>query len=781
MRGIDRKHVFAFLAQWLPLLAVLGLALALRLIFVTGMVFSDDLGYAQAANDLTRGVFRLSPWPAGQARIGLYAPTALLYLLFGANDVTTLAWPLFCSLLSVVFIYHIGRVLAGESTGLLASFLWTLLPLDISAATSFLPDGPLATFSSGAVLFFLIGERAQGRRAWLMFGLSLACLGYAILIKPLGLIVLVFIVVYVVSRRRLGRQLWIGLAGAVAVGLALIVYYFVIVPRHGPAMDTQVPLLHLIASTATDWWDQVLNQSPEFRVITPLVVVAVVIAMANRRREAVFPLLWLGSMFFYFEFGSISPFRYQPISVFRMIRHILLVIPPAVILAGMYLAKGMSTTTVRRLVVGLGFGIVTIAWIGSRGASPLPGWVIGQNDLERPFAVLSALGAVVAVFGSFASPSFVLNAPPRWRTVATFVLLGGIAMATLGPTYEAVTKYRMPWVGNARQAVRFLQNQPGYPILAQNALLAARLNYEAGFQWGFDYFQPDNPDPAIRLSVAPTDPDQLSNAYVVVDGYFFSDARDLGGEFPAYLETIPDTWWEIAHFGEIDRYQLKIYRVLASGTASEELRSAREAASTMPSSANLHRLVGAATNANDSCAAVTALRRLNAMEPQTPSPDLVQILGRCFADNPQVAGPNLLQNGDFSSAMDSWYREEAWGNQVRVEKDVDGTPLLHIVADGLGNQVILIQGVTLMPDTPYVYEAVIQSDTPVVSLYWESDVGRFYSEQTYPTQTKLTYIFVTPHWDDLARKVNVHPVLVKGKGQVYIKQIRLAQLNLESP
>ena len=87
------------------------------------MVFTDDFGYAQVAFKLTRGVLDVAPWAGGLARLGMYAPVALLYSLLGVSELTTLAWPLMCSLLGVIFVYTLGRQFGGEPAGLIGALV----------------------------------------------------------------------------------------------------------------------------------------------------------------------------------------------------------------------------------------------------------------------------------------------------------------------------------------------------------------------------------------------------------------------------------------------------------------------------------------------------------------------------------------------------------------------------------------------------------------------------------------------------------------------------------
>ena len=85
----------------------------------------------------------------------------------------------------------------------------------------------------------------------------------------------------------------------------------------------------------------------------------------------------------------------------------------------------------------------------------------------------------------------------------------------------------------------------------------------------------------------------------------------------------------------------------------------------------------------------------------------------------------------------------------------------------------------LQPDTAYVYEADVKGTYLSVSLYWQSDIGRYYEiDKKYDDDgwTHLTYVFITPHWDGQPRPaVGFHPLLMKAAGEAWIKGLRLSE------
>ncbi|MGV3723549.1 MAG: hypothetical protein ACO1SX_21850, partial [Actinomycetota bacterium] len=89
-----------------PLLAIIFcLALALRLLSFHGYAGSDDGSYAELADSVVNGTFRVGEYvgpPVFPLRVGVFGPVAALYALFGHSEWTTIAYPFVVSLLKVL-------------------------------------------------------------------------------------------------------------------------------------------------------------------------------------------------------------------------------------------------------------------------------------------------------------------------------------------------------------------------------------------------------------------------------------------------------------------------------------------------------------------------------------------------------------------------------------------------------------------------------------------------------------------------------------------------------
>lgn len=771
------QRAWAVAPQVLPLAAILLLAVELRLIFTVGMVQLDSLTYVHLARNLADGVpasTALSPWAT--ARIGLYGPVAVLYALFGVSDVTTLAWPFGCSLFGIVCAYGVGRVLDGEAAGLLAAFLWAVLPTNVAAATALLGDGPIAALSIAVVFFVLVAKAARGFKLAAAITASLTCLLVGILNKPLMVLVVLFVVVYMLWTTPKNRLVWLWVTAIVGIAVVGYTYYFRelgITRRWSGA----APLVRDLARTATDWWSQVVTGHPEFSWISPLWIVAASALMTLRRRQAYVPLLWFGSMFLYLELGSSSPLSYVPMIVqpFGTTRHFLLVAAPAVIATGMYLALDMRQTTARWLTLLVSAVTGVIAFVGSRHATHLMWGITGEAPLDLPFAVISALATACVIFGGIASPAFLTGASTKWKSAVVALLLAAIGVAALNPSYRAASEHRGPWATTITEAVRFLDSSPPLPILVQNEVFGERLDYASGFRLGFNS-RIRQAGHWARIALAPKDPNSVRDAYVLIDEFYLNkNIVKEWGDGPAYFRSPPSRWAEVAHFGDRDGYRLRVYRV-SYAQAARELDAARAAMRATRSPQTLRQLMVAATGAGDYCLAAAAWQKLQVLVPDGAG-DLqpIAVLRSCYEQRPAVAGPSLFKNGDFRRGVEEWEQSLDAKATRSVEPDATtGAKTLHVSFKG-GNWAVLMQGLMLQPDTPYVYRMRVRSTAPIVALYWQTvDGGHPFEEnRVYQEWTDLVFVFITPHWGGRPMAATVSPVLVQAPGEVWVADVQL--------
>lgn len=775
--------------QAMPLVAVVLLGIELRLLFYQGVIHYDDLFYSHLARGLADGT---SPFGVADKytalRVGLYGPVAMLYRLFGTSDVTTLAWPFLLSIAGIIGAYGIGRLVQGEAAGLLAAFMIAVLPTNVAAATALLGDGPIAALSIGVVYFLLLSSRMQGWKSLVAMMASVACFALGLLCKPAILLLLPFFIVYVVYVvyvfGQLRRSMLAVGAAAVLIAAALTGYVLYFGVRPPDVRPGAAAIMGRLAQTATDAWSQHVVGQPEFSWLAPLSVVAIAALLAWRRSDARVVLLWLVSTFLYGELGTRTLSTYTPIVWYdadTSARHFLLIAAPAAILIAMYLAEGLKDASARRVVTAAAVITAVVAWAGTRGVANLNWGVTGEAPALLPFVRISGVATIIVVFGGLASSAWIRAESVFGRVAGTAALVVAIGLGSLQHSYRAANQFKNAWAETLPEAGRFLEGQPALPIVVQSETLGGRLDYLSHFALGLR--SPLRPSlQTARIVTGPADvagvPD---DAYVLADEQLLRVSIQQEtiagvGRAPAYFFNPPAQWIKIKDLGKYPGSRLSIYRVSSPAGAAEELSAARAALGGRSPSAVL-RLLHAAVAAGAYCEATSAWFELRATAPQElASFEPVGMLAECYKVNQSGAGINLFQNGDFSRGLASWTQNPDSDATVQTGRDADGVPFWHGTYRG-GNWGILYQEQVLQPDTVYVQEADIKTTAPVVSLYWQSDVGRFLSiEATYPEWTHLQYVFVTPHWDGQPKPVGFSPVLMKGPGEVWIKGLRLSEL-----
>jgi 4-amino-4-deoxy-L-arabinose transferase-like glycosyltransferase len=377
---------------------ILGVATLLRVHFFTGYTAYDDGIYIQRAFDLSLG--RLdAPTTHWAARVGLVVPTAIAYRLFGFSPATTVAFPFLCSLASILVAGEIGRRLYGVHAGLIAAFLFAVLPMDVLFATMLFPTAPVLLFAGGALCAFVLAERDGRPLLYLLSGLGLGLAGLA---NEASLMVVVVYPVYVLAVRRPHRlQLFVLLGLALAIGIDPLVHALM-----GAPLARLEALSHTKTVQGTDpdvgysgftfWWiaEPLVRLFSErtFGLFPLLVVPAVALRLvrpADTSDRALALIVVVG--FLWISFGTVSPNTYAPLD--RLPRYLAPIVMPGLLLGARELAERPSRR-VRLLVLGV------------LGTSSLGCLLLDSGSALRPY---EALREVLAA----ARPSVVTIEPAR--------------------------------------------------------------------------------------------------------------------------------------------------------------------------------------------------------------------------------------------------------------------------------------------------------------------------------------------------------------------------------
>ncbi len=147
-----------------PLLVYLGVRLA-----------GDDVLYARLASDMADGhpTFGINPHPS---RLGFIAPLAALYRVLGIHDWTTVAFPLLCSLSTVLLAAYAAGRLYGGTAGAWAALFCGFSPILYRHGPTGLSDVP-AGFLYGVFVvgwLLVVTKRVSHPRVWAVLA-GVAC------------------------------------------------------------------------------------------------------------------------------------------------------------------------------------------------------------------------------------------------------------------------------------------------------------------------------------------------------------------------------------------------------------------------------------------------------------------------------------------------------------------------------------------------------------------------------------------------------------------------------
>ena len=156
--------------------AIIIAAIAVRLYFHIGHVFSDDAYYTFLSYTFYNGNFpgHYIGYPVFLLRTGQTGLTALAFGIFGISEFASIIFPFVFSLFGILLAYYFTRTITeNDSAALFASLLFAFFPTDIIFSTICFPDLINAFFINLGLLF--LWKAWETRKYYLTFfsGLSL--------------------------------------------------------------------------------------------------------------------------------------------------------------------------------------------------------------------------------------------------------------------------------------------------------------------------------------------------------------------------------------------------------------------------------------------------------------------------------------------------------------------------------------------------------------------------------------------------------------------------------
>lgn len=328
----------------LLLVLIVLFGLILRLMFFSGMGVSDHLAYASHSYYIDKTGLDLSGSQSLATRLGLIYPTALAYKIFGVNDFSSVLFVLLTSLGNIILVFYFGKLLFNKKTGLVASFLMALCPLDLIYSTKLIAGTPSTFFMALGVYFFLYSEKKLKVFGYFLCGLFIG-IGY--MIKETAVLIGLFFIAYVIYNRKIKLSYFLCILGFLVIfGLESVLFYnltgdmfFKINAFQGDNM-LNVYVLHNYYGRLD--FPTGLFHYPHLILTNPLLFIyffpAIGIAayyLIKKEKKVYTMLLWLIPLLLYLSFGSGSLSNYIPF--IAKVRYFTILTIPATLLLSYFM------------------------------------------------------------------------------------------------------------------------------------------------------------------------------------------------------------------------------------------------------------------------------------------------------------------------------------------------------------------------------------------------------------------------------------------------------------
>jgi hypothetical protein len=314
-----------------------------------GFDFYDDYAYSYYANEMAEGRFHFGESHFSH-RIGMFAPLAALYYLFGLNDRITLLWPLLCHLAGVFLVFFVlhkkdkGAAVAGALMAGLSFY-------SLFFCKELYPDTVISCFGMASVfILFKVRDRKEGLA--LFFPLLFVCFVFeAFLAKETSIYFFPFYILLFIHDllRKINLKFWMY---TVLFSLAMVMIYLTwykmntgsFLYRFQTIQEGHYEFSGSYYQRKLIEYLPRLTYEPFLLFLDTEIIIPVIIAipalsslklkeMSDLRKTESFWACLVALILMMFWFSSTSLKFYNPI--FLQGRMILMIVPPLCVLAGL--------------------------------------------------------------------------------------------------------------------------------------------------------------------------------------------------------------------------------------------------------------------------------------------------------------------------------------------------------------------------------------------------------------------------------------------------------------
>ncbi len=399
----------------------------MRLLSFGGFHGSDDSAYARLAHLMVEGRYFSGDFdglPVYQLRLGVVAPVAMGFLIFGVNEMVLVAYPFVLSLVGVIFAFYAGRMLLNERAGYIAALLAAVVPIDCRLASYLLPDLPSALYANiGIILLFAASKRDELKHKAIYAAIGGICFGLSWMTKVSVVYLLPFATGYLLWLAFKNRRDFIIFVSfyvvffLILLGETLFFYCHtgdILYRYHTTESNYELSKMWFFNEGTMFGWEpghyyealfnrifitgpKVIFLDSQFGGLALAALLTTVLSFFRKFRHLRFTALWFLSLVIMFNFGSTSLASYKPLPMFAKFL-IPLMLPSILCVAGLLAHRrveasgkpeGAGSIAVPRVMALL---IVIIFCAMGFWANFLDG---PQNRLERDASTLAGPDDIV--------------------------------------------------------------------------------------------------------------------------------------------------------------------------------------------------------------------------------------------------------------------------------------------------------------------------------------------------------------------------------------------------
>jgi hypothetical protein len=432
-------------------------AVAIRLLFFTGLALGDDVFYVSASAAMSAG----EGWPPlayhWHTRLGVVGPTALALRIAGWQPGAFVWLPFAASLAGPWLTFLVIRSVADQRTAWLGLVLHLTFPLDVIYSTHLFPDLVVGTLTALSLWTWVVGLRTDSRRALMWSGIAIG-LGYLVR-ESVVLHAPIYVALWIALGRRFSwRLLWVAGTPILTFALECAVFgaatgdplyrWHAITAQHTSASNLE--LMQAPTSGGSFWTDPLwmLATSQEFGVLYFLAIPLALLSW-KRHPQLRWAAIWLLVGLAWILYGTTVPDRWLTLQ--RDPRYLAALTLPAIAIVATHVARWNSRLRTTAMVAIVALNIVGVSF-DQRGTilSPHRAFVASEYAQQSVLEPFEYVGARWTVGLTRLVPFACATDAGRMSVVGGIDALPGAVRATREDRpYFVLSPYRRPDLSKA--------------------------------------------------------------------------------------------------------------------------------------------------------------------------------------------------------------------------------------------------------------------------------------------------------------------------------------------